>query len=206
MIHYRIEIANARAHLFRVTLTVARPAPQQRLSLPAWIPGSYLVREFARHLSGLEATQAGKPVSLQQLDKATWRAGCDDGAELVASYLVYAFDTSVRAAFLDTRRGFFNGSSLCLRVEGREAEPHRLELRKLPAGWQVATALRAIKVDAAGRGVFEATDYDELVDHPVELGRFWRGSFTAAGVAHELVVAGAFPDFQGETLLADTKR
>ena len=206
MIHYRIETENARAHLFRVTLTVARPAPLQHLSLPAWIPGSYLVREFARHLSGLEATQAGKPVRLEQLDKATWRAGCDGGAELVVSYLVYAFDTSVRAAFLDTQRGFFNGSSLCLRVEAREAGPHRLELRKLPASWQVATALRAIKVDAAGRGVFEAADYDELVDHPVELGRFWRGHFEARGVPHEYVVAGALPDFDGARLLADAKR
>ena len=206
MIQYRIEIENARAHLFRVTLTVAGPAPQQRLSLPAWIPGSYLMREFARHLSGLEATQAGKPVALEQLDKATWRAGCAGGAELVVGYLVYAFDTSVRAAFLDAQRGFFNGSSLCLRVEGREAEPHRLELRRLPASWQVATALRAIKVDAAGRGVFEAADYDELVDHPVELGRFWRGHFEAHGVPHEYVVAGALPDFDGARLLADAKR
>ena len=206
MIHYRIEIENARAHLFRVTLTVAGPAPQQRLSLPAWIPGSYLVREFARQLSGLEATQGGKPVALEQLDKASWRARCAGGADLLVSHLVYAFDSSVRTAFLDARRGFFNGSSLCLRVEGREAEPHRLELRKLPASWQVATALRAIKVDAAGRGVFEAADYDELVDHPVELGRFWRGHFEAHGVPHEYVVAGALPDFDGARLLADAKR
>ncbi len=206
MIHFRIEVADAHAHLFRVTLTVARPAPAQRLSLPAWIPGSYLVREFARHLSGVAATQGGRPMALRQLDKATWLAPCTGGANLVVSYLVYAFDTSVRAAFLDAGRGFFNGTSLCLRVEGRENESHRLELRRLPAGWQVATALRPLKVDASGRGVFEAADYDELVDHPVELGRFWRGRFEAHGVPHEYVVAGALPDFDGERLLADAKR
>ena len=206
MISYRIEVADAHAHLFRVTVTVRRPAPEQRLSLPVWIPGSYLVREFARHVSALSATQNGAARPLQQLDKATWLARCEGRGALVVSYLVYAFDTSVRAAFLDANRGFFNGTGLCLRIEGSEALPQRLELRALPAGWQVATALRPLKVDAAGRGTYEAADYDELVDHPVELGRFWRGHFSAGGVPHEYVVAGALPDFDGERLLTDAKR
>ena len=203
---YRIEVADTHAHLFRITLTVPQPAAEQRLSLPVWIPGSYLVREFARHLSGLEATQGARALPLQQLDKATWLARCSGRGALSLSYLVYAFDTSVRAAFLDANRGFFNGTGVFLRVEGREAEPHRVELRALPRGWQVATALPAVKTDAAGKGVYEAADYDELVDHPVELGPFWRGRFMAAGVPHEFVVAGALPDFDGERLLADTRR
>ncbi|MDP3823607.1 MAG: PDZ domain-containing protein [Burkholderiales bacterium] len=206
MITYRIDIADAHAHLFRVTLSVAKPAAEQRLSLPVWIPGSYLVREFARHLSGINAKQGTRELPLQQLDKATWLARCSGRGALTVSYLVYAFDTSVRAAFLDANRGFFNGTGLCLRVEGSEALPHRVELRSLPAGWQVATAMRAVKVDAAGCGFYEANDYDELVDHPVEMGRFWRGHFKACGVAHEFVVAGALPDFDGERLLKDSQR
>ncbi|WP_298832148.1 M61 family metallopeptidase [uncultured Piscinibacter sp.] len=206
MITYRIDVEDVHAHLFRVTLRVPRPAAQQRLSLPVWIPGSYLVREFARHLSGLHAEQGGQPVPLAQLDKASWVASCAGRAELVVSARVYAFDTSVRAAFLDARRGFFNGTGICLRAEGREDEPHRLQIGTLPHGWQVATAMRALKVDATGRGLYEAADYDELVDHPVELGTFWRGRFEAHGVPHEFVVAGALPDFDGERLLADTRR
>jgi predicted metalloprotease with PDZ domain len=216
MVTYRIAATDGRAHRYQVTLVLERPAAQQRLSLPVWIPGSYLVREFARHLSGLKARQGGRAVSLRQLDKATWQAATEgDGkhcaealgaAELVVEYDVYAFDTSVRAAFLDTDRGFFNGTSLLLRVEGAEAQPQRLELRELPAGWRVATTLDPLEVDADGRGVYGATDYDELVDHPVEIGRFWRGEFTAAGVPHAFVVAGALPDFDGERLLADTAR
>ncbi len=209
MISYRIDLHNPNAHLYRVTLTVPRPAATQRLSLPVWIPGSYLVREFARHVSGLEATQGSRAVPrsvpravpLTQLDKATWQAECSGRGALVVTYLVYAFDTSVRAAFLDAQRGFFNGTSLCLRVEGRESEPHRIELRSLPRGWQVATSM-----SATAATVFEAADYDELVDHPFELGTFWRGQFKAHGVPHELVVAGALPDFDGARLLADTKR
>ena len=202
MISYRIEIADANAHLFRVTLDVPQPAAEQRLSLPVWIPGSYLVREFARHVSALQARQGGREIVLEQLDKATWLARCTGRAALSVSYLVYAFDTSVRTAFLDPGRGFFNGACLCLRVHGREHDAQRLSLGALPAGWGVATALPA----AAGRNSFEAADYDELVDHPVELGRFWRATFEAAGVPHEFVVAGALPNFDGARLIADAKR
>ncbi len=204
MIRYLVDASATGSHTFAVELRVVRPARAQRLSLPVWIPGSYLVREFARHLSALTAEQDGRPVPLEQIDKASWVAQCAGEGELVLRYRVYAFDLSVRAAFLDADRGFFNGTGTCLRVEGREGEAHRLALAGLQPGWQVATTLPQHAGAAAHE--FIAADYDELVDHPVELGRFWRGSFSAAGVAHELVVAGAFPDFDGETLLADTKR
>ena len=204
MIRYVVDVGATNRHSFSVELRIERPDSAQRLSLPAWIPGSYLVREFARHLSGLTAEQGGAALPLEQLDKATWLARGAAGVPLVVRYQVYAFDTSVRAAFLDVSRGFFNGTGVCLRVEGKEGEPHTLALRGLPAGWDVATTLEPRPGGA--KHEFVATDYDTLVDHPVELGRFWRGRFDAAGVPHEFVVAGALPDFDGERLLADTKR
>ncbi len=200
MIRYVIDASATASHTFAVTLTVPRPAAGQRLSLPVWIPGSYLVREFARHLSQLTAEQGGRAVALAQIDKTSWTAA----AELVVRYRVYAFDVSVRAAFLDANRGFFNGTSVCLRVEGREGEAHGLALSGLPAGWDAATTLSPER--ASGSHEFSAPGYDELVDHPVELGRFWRGRFEAAGTGHEFVVAGALADFDGERLLADAKR
>jgi len=204
MIRYRVEPADLHGHHYLVTLTVPRPAAEQRLQLPVWIAGSYMVREFGRHLSGLAARQGRQALAVEQLDKTTWRVRCSGRAALTVTYRVYAFDTSVRTAFLDSRRGFFNGTSLCLRVPGFETGPHRLSLAGLPAGWDVATAMPP----APGGGVhdFEAADYDELVDHPVELGRFWRGSFQAGGVPHELVVAGALPGFDGQRLLGDARR
>lgn len=211
MIRYHVEFADAHAHRFGVTMTLDTPAARQRVSMPVWIPGSYLVREFARHVSGLSATQNGKPVALKQIDKASWLAACTPEEPLVLRYSVYAFDTSVRAAFLDAQRGFFNGTSLLFAVDGRLDELHRLTLGVLPEGWDVATTLPAAEVDsmaagAPGTRTFAAENYDELVDHPVELGRFWRGAFTAHGVPHEFVVCGALPDFDGERLLADTRR
>ncbi|MBL8348826.1 MAG: M61 family metallopeptidase [Burkholderiaceae bacterium] len=204
MIRYRIEPDDLHTHHWRVTLGVAQPAAETILSLPVWIAGSYMVREFGRHVSGLQARQGARPLAVEALDKTTWRVRCSGRATLVLSYRVYAFDASVRGAFLDAHRGFFNNTALCLRVQGREAQPHRLTLGALPAGWQVATAMAA--APGGGARAFEAGSYDELLDHPFELGSFWRGRFDAGGVPHELVVTGALPGFDGERLLADTRR
>ena len=206
MINYRIEIADLHAHLFKVTLTVAKPCAKQHLSLPVWIPGSYLVREFARHLSPLSATQKELAVPVHQVGKAAWEVDCSADAPLTVSYEVYAFDTSVRAAFLDSRRGFFNGTSVFLCVSGHQHDEHKVRIHGLPKGWQVATGLLPLKVTSTGAGDYSAPDYDALVDHPVELGPFWRGQFKARGVPHELIVSGASADFDGERLLADTRR
>ncbi|MDT7834465.1 M61 family metallopeptidase [Aquabacterium sp. OR-4] len=213
MISYHVELDDLHSHHYRVTLSVPQPGDALELALPVWIPGSYLVREFARHLSGLQAQQGGQAWEVQALDKARWQLRRPAGAPasraaLTVRWRVYAFDTSVRTAFLDDRRGFFNGTGLLLRVVGREAQAQRLSLGRLPAGWEVATAMPAA---APGRsrgesGAWLAADYDELVDHPFELGSFWRGRFSAGGVPHELVVAGAWPRFDGDRLLRDTQR
>ena len=201
MIRLHLEIDDLRSHHYRVTMTLPHPAPRQRLSLPAWIPGSYLVREFARHLSDLKASQGRREVALTQIDKHTWEADCSGRGALTLSWRVYAFDSSVRCAWLDAQRGFFNGTGVFLRAEGREADEHRVTLGALPEGWQVATGLPEV-----APGEWSAPDYDALIDHPFELGAFWRGRFTACGTEHEFVVAGALPGFDGERLLADTKK
>ena len=206
-IAYRVRLHDLHAHLFQVTLTIARPAALQRVSLPVWIPGSYLVREFSKNLQKLQARQAGQLVALTQLDKCSWQAACASNQALVLTYEVYAFDHSVRTAWLDSVRGFFNGTGVLLRVEGQEVAPHALELvaNKAVPDWQVATGLTPHKVNKNGFGTYRAADYDELVDCPVEMGAFWSGSFKAGGIVHRFVVAGAPPSFDGAQLLADTQ-
>jgi predicted metalloprotease with PDZ domain len=207
-IHYRIEAADLHAHLFRVTLSIDQPAVLQRVSLPVWIPGSYLVREFAKNLQRLAARQEGHAVAMQQLDKCNWQIECLPSSPLVLSYEVYAFDNSVRTAWLDTQRGFFNGTSLCLKVHGQENSVHSLELvaGKGDAHWEVATALAPHKVGKRGFGTYLAADYEELVDCPVEMGLFWSTEFKAGGVPHRLVVAGASESFDGARLAADVHK
>ena len=207
-IHYTVEAADLHAHLFRVTLTIAEPLPLQTVSLPVWIPGSYLVREFSKNLQQLQAKQGRRSASIIQRDKCTWDIACKEGQPLVLSYEVYAFDNSVRTAWLDSQRGFFNGTSLCLRVHGQEEQAHRLQLQavKNQADWQAATGLAPVKTDKRGFGLYQADNYDELADCPVEMGAFWRGSFTACGIPHHFVVSGALPSFDGARLLADTQK
>ena len=207
-VHYRVEASKLHAHLFSVTLTVAHPQAQQVVSLPTWIPGSYLIREFARHLQNLRATQGRRAVRVQQLDKSTWRLDNTDEQALRITYEVYAFDTSVRTAWLDSQRGFFNGTSVCLRVHGLESHTHHLQLVPVKGrvDWQVATGLTPLQCNRQGFGLYAAHDYDELVDCPVEMGRFWSGQFKAAGITHRFVVAGAPASFDGNRLLADTQK
>jgi len=210
-VHYRVDIADLQAHLFRVTMTVAAPAALQTVSLPVWVPGSYLVREFSGHLQNLKALQGKRALpagQLVQLDKCSWQIRCASARPLVLVYEVYANDASVRTAMLNDLRGFFNGTSLCLRVEGQENKLHALDIvapKALP-GWSLATGLTPHKVSKSGFGTYHADTYDALVDAPVEMGAFWSGSFKACGVPHRFVVAGAAPSFDGDKLLADAQK
>ncbi|MBK6999641.1 MAG: M61 family metallopeptidase [Rhodoferax sp.] len=206
-IHYRVTLANLHAHLFGVSLHIARPAAQQVLRLPVWIPGSYLVREFARNLQNLQAHQGKNPVAIRQIDKTSWLLECQPDQELLVRYEVYAFDNSVRSAWLDATRGFFNGTSLFLGVEGQTTQAHTLELvpHKDRADWCVATAAKAVVVDPRGFGCYHAPDYDTLLDCPVEMGTFWSASFSVHGIPHRFVVSGASASFDGARLITDTR-
>jgi len=193
-VSYRIVPVDPHAHLFEVTLAVAQPDPAgQRLALPAWIPGSYMIREFARHVVSIAAHSGTRAVRLRKLDKHTWQAArCD--APLVLVYRVYAWDLSVRAAHLDASHGFFNGSSVFLRAIGQEERPCHV-LIEPPAGrayadWRVATTLPRDGAPLHGFGRYRAADYDELIDHPVEMGRFTLASFEAGGARHEIAITG----------------
>lgn len=212
-IRFRVECVDRHAHLFGVTLTIDQPAARQRVGLPVWIPGSYLVREFSKNLQRLRAAQGGRARPLQQIDKRTWEIDCTPGKPLMLRYEVCAYDHSVRTAWLDADRGFFNGTSLCLRVEGQADVPHAIEIMAPNAPkaasdsprWSCATALRPAKIDRQGFGHYLAADYDELADSPVELGAFWSATFDVCGVPHRFVVAGAPASFDGERLVADTR-
>ncbi|NVO05813.1 MAG: M61 family metallopeptidase [Rhodoferax sp.] len=206
-IHYRVALEDLHTHLFSVTLSIAAPQADQLLQLPVWIPGSYLVREFAKNLQKLSCKQAGRSVPAVQRDKASWVVDCQPGQPLLVQYQVYAFDNSVRTAWLDATRGFFNGTSLFLQVAGAEALPHQVEIlapAQAPA-WQLATGLEPLRTAKSGFGSYRADHYDALVDCPVEMGTFWSGSFKACGIPHRFVVAGATDSFDGAQLLADTQ-
>ena len=207
-VHFRVEAASLKAHLWSVTMQIEQPAAKQTLQMPVWIPGSYMVREFSKHLQHLECYQAGRKIAHTAIDKASWLALCDPTQTLEVRYQVYALDDSVRTSWLDSARGFFNATSLCLMAPAHRDQTHTLEIVANPdmRTWRVATGLRPIKTNARGFGLYRADNYDELADCPFELGPFWRGEFMACGVLHEMVVASALPSFDGERLLKDTQK
>jgi predicted metalloprotease with PDZ domain len=201
-VRYAISPVRPAAHLFRVTCRVPSPDPKgQRFSLPAWIPGSYLIRDFSRHIVSIRAEAGGRPVRLEKIDKSTWRAApC--AAPLTVLYEVYARDLSVRAAYLDEDRAFFNASSVFLSPAGLENAPCRIEILPPPEGndrarWRIATALPRLSGEKSAWnyvhefGEFHAPNYAALLDCPVEIGSFREIVFAAEGVPHLLAITGA---------------
>jgi len=193
-VHYRIIPSNPEAHLFEVQLTIMQPSSDgQQLSLPAWIPGSYMIRDFSRNLVTMKASCEGKRVEITKLDKQSWRCAPCKGV-LKVMYEVYAWDLSVRSAHLDQTHAYFNGTSVFLAVSGQENSPCDVELIR-PEGqhyadWQVATSLKVAGTVLREFGLYQADNYDDLIDHPVEMGTFTSATFDVAGVPHDVVITG----------------
>lgn len=195
--HYSLAFADPAGHLLEVTLTIDAPRAVEWLRMPAWIPGSYLIREFARHVVSLEASQADErrpQRNVRKVDKASWQIECAGNLPLVVRYRVYAWDRSVRGCDFDGSRGFVNPAAALL--ERLDASGGTLTLDVEPPrfaqglSWRCATTLTPVEVDARGFGRYRAASYDELIDHPIECAEFDEFQFEAGGVSHRFVVSG----------------
>ncbi len=212
-VHYRLDFSRAHMRYIGVCLslpsgTTASGTAGWQLSLPAWIPGSYLIRDFAKNLVGMNArTIAGESVAITPLDQQTWQLPrCDQAIEV--RYDVYCADFSVRAAHVDPDHAFFNGSSVFLRVHGLERQSHsvRFEGASAPAHWRVATTLPEVMVDDRGFGDYRADDYEALIDFPVEMGVFEVVRWSSAGVPHRMVFNHPHPKTDFARIAHDVSR
>lgn len=203
MIRYEVFASHPQAHQFTVRLVIANPAPAgQKVSLPTWIPGSYFIRDFARHIMTLAAyvgeDSSGAPVLIHKENSYTWQAAQVNGP-LCIEYTIYAYDTSVRGAYIDEEQAFFNPCSLLLMVNGQEASACQVKL--FPPSitqadtWRVATTLTPLDAKPWGFGTYQAANYDELIDKPVQMGTFELIEFQALGIPHAIAVTG---DHQGD--------
>jgi predicted metalloprotease with PDZ domain len=207
-IQYTVHAADLDGHRYEVILRIANPNPAgQVLRMPAWIPGSYLIRDFSKHIESIAAFSvtdtAETELQLERIDNDTWRlpsVGADTVIEVRTT--VYAFDTSVRTAYLDSERGFFNPSSLCLAVEGQTHLPTALAIAPIGT-WSVQTTLSRVKTDAAGFGFYLAPNYDALLDHPVALGHFQTIDWKSRGTAHSMVIQGCLQEVDRQRLATD---
>ena len=207
--HYQIYAADPAAHMFSVRCVINQPDPSgQMVSLPAWIPGSYMVRDFAKNIVAIEARSQGNVVDFKKIDKATWQIEpCDAPLEL--NYEVYAWDLSVRSAHLDQTHAYFNGTSVFVRVHGQDDQPCSVDILP-PQGsvkglWRVATTLAPDGVELYGFGRYRAENYDDLIDHPVEMADFTLATFKAGGINHDVVITGQH-QADMERICADLKK
>jgi predicted metalloprotease with PDZ domain len=182
------------AHLFEVHLTVAKPDPQgQAFGIPAWIPGSYVIRDYSRHVVGIRAASGGVAVDLRKLDKNSWQAA-PVTRPLTLVLDVFAYDASVRGAHLDMTHAYFNGPCVFPVVVGQQDVRCELEILQpangLGADWRVATSMRRNGAEPYGYGCYVADNYEELIDHPVEIGDLSIGEFEAHGIPHAIAIRG----------------
>lgn len=191
MLHYQIEFDDYRQHLIHVTLRFLAN-PNQELWLPTWIPGSYLIREFSKHIESVKASdEAGRLLSIKKTEKNRWRLFNTDHELITVEYDVYAYDLSVRGAYVDQTRLYVNPACVCLGLKDQEQSPCELEIF-LPdelKHFQIATGLPN-KSLVKGRFTLKSDNYDQLIDSPFELADQTRFSFQAHGIPHEFVISG----------------
>ncbi len=200
MLHYTIRPL-PRQHQWHISLvfTQANDIPQI-LKLPNWVPGSYTIRDFSRHIIRIQAQCNGRDVALTQQNKNTWQTPAQSGTYRI-DYWVYANDLSVRASLLDNERGFIDGSCLFLYLPEYTHKPHTLAFRGLPENWRIVTTL-----PSSAPNTFQAADYSELTDCPLELGESIEVQhFEACGIPHRIALSGHYPDFDRNRLIADCR-
>ncbi len=207
---YRVCPISPQAHLFEVELRIQVPSHGPlTLVMPAWAPGSYLIRDFAKNIIDLRAwDQLGQPLALSKKDLHTWTLSGTTGP-CTLCYRVFAWELSVRTAHLDLTHGYFNGPALLISVLELAEQPCQIELLASTEPqchtWQVATSLRPVAINAQGFGLYRAEDYRDLIDHPVEMGCFRLLSFEINGVPHRIALSGRYWADEGR-LLADLGR
>ncbi len=191
MLHYQIEFDDYRQHLIHVTLRFLAN-PTQVLSLPTWIPGSYLIREFSKHIESVKAyDEAGRQLKINKFEKNKWRLYNTDHELITVEYDVYAYDLSVRGAYVDQSRLYVNPACVCLGLQDQQDSAIEVEvfLPEELKHFQLATGLVS-KSLVKGRFTLKADHYAQLIDAPFELAEQTRFSFEANGIPHEFVVSG----------------
>lgn len=184
---YKLNLADPKSHLAEIELMIeGLNVPHIDLRMPVWTPGSYLVREFARHVQELEARSDGPRLTAVKTEKDTWRIHTENRSRVLIRYKVYCNDFTVRTSHLDDTHGFFNGANIFFDIAGHSHRPYDLEIAP-PGHWRISTALEKI-----GTRRFRAQNFDMLVDCPIEVGTHEIVPFEAAHVPHELVLYSEF--------------
>ena len=198
---YVVSMPQPQNHLFHVQLTLTDwQDTALELHLPVWSPGSYLVREYAKHLQDFQAEDgAGQALSWQKISKNSWRVRTNPG-KVQINYRLYAHGLTVRTNHLDSSHGYFNGAATFMFVPHHLDHSWTVAIIKPNPDWQIATALPQIK-----ECLFFADRYDTLADSPFEIGIHIRVEFQVRNISHSLVAWGE-GNANLSQIVADTQR
>jgi predicted metalloprotease with PDZ domain len=182
-VSYVVDLAERNVHLYKLE-AIFPGGDFVELKLPLWTPGSYLIREFQRHIQELLCDDGeGQPLLVEKIDKSTWRVDARGKEFVRARYKVYAYELTVRTSHLDDTHGFWNGACLFLYVESLRQQPCHVRVRA-PENWRVTVELPEVE------GAFVAESYDQLIDSPFECGTHEVVELTAQGRPHRLAIWG----------------
>ena len=201
-VSFRISIPQPQTHIIQVEMTLDGARGDEIIGMPVWTPGSYLVREFQRHVQDISASgHNGQPLSIKKIDKNHWQI---DGAmrdkKMVIRYQVYAFEHSVRTSFVNAEHALINGASVFMYWKNHLSAKQTVDL-ELPESWStISTSLEPYDNRKATR--FFAKDYDELVDSPFEIGNHHEIRFEVAGKPHLIAIYGT-SNYNDSTLIED---
>ncbi|HEV8202762.1 MAG TPA: PDZ domain-containing protein [Pyrinomonadaceae bacterium] len=189
-ISFTVAMPRPHTHLFDISVAIKRAVngPQEeRLVMPVWTPGSYMVREFARHVQDFAAADAaGQPLKWEKTNKDTWRVVTNGAREWHATYRVYANELSVRTSELNSDHAFWNNATLLMYLEGFLKSPSTVRVLA-PDVWKVATGLPTV---FGQKNTFHAENFDILYDSPFEASNFKTLVFNVKGVPHRIVIDG----------------
>ncbi|MEY3332432.1 MAG: hypothetical protein RLZZ176_732 [Cyanobacteriota bacterium] len=199
-IHYVVAMSQPENHLFEVTLHIANyPNSILDLKMPVWTPGSYLIREYERHLQDFTALADNQLLCWQKISKNHWQITTGEVSEVTISYRIFANELTVRTNHLDATHGYFNGAALFFRIPNYEHLPIQVTVIPPHEKWQVTTGLPIVSKD---ENTFLAADFDTLVDSPFEIGYHQLYHFEVLGTPHELAIWGK-GNFQPHPMIAD---
>jgi predicted metalloprotease with PDZ domain len=199
-LEYTISMDEPQTHFFEVAMTVTDiRQPYIDFKMATWTPGSYLIREYARHVEGFKAASGSQPLRAEKVSKNTWRVYTKNANKVTVNYKVYAYELTVRTSFLDKSHGYINGASVFMYVDKKLNLPSVLTVKPYKEWKEITTGLKPV---SNNKWVLQVPDFDILADSPIEIGNQEIFTFQAAGIPHTVAMYGN-PPYDQEQLKAD---
>ncbi len=202
-IHYQVAMPHPETHLFEITLRLENYSLSTLdLKMPVWTPGSYLVREYAKHLQDFSVGSDDKALTWLKVSKNHWQVDTENTSQITVKYRIFANELTVRTNHLDATHGYLNGAAIFFRIPEFDKQPIQITIQTPRPQWQVTTTLPAVEKQ---KNTFVAADFDTLVDSPFEIGNHQLHNFQVMGKPHQLAIWGK-GNPQVEPMIEDIKK